>query len=140
MEFSDIKVQLLAEPRDSLRAYVNLTIDECLVLRDIKVIEGSKGLFVAMPSQEITRSCERCRGTNPVRARFCSHCAQPPSDYPRQMLNGRRPRPYTDVVHPINRTGRELFESTILTAYQREREQSLAPGYVPKSFVGLDHG
>jgi stage V sporulation protein G len=37
--------------KDKLKAFVTITIDDCLVIRGIKVIEGRKGLFVAMPNR-----------------------------------------------------------------------------------------
>jgi stage V sporulation protein G len=49
MEITDIRVFPVAE--DKLKAYVTITFDKCFVVRDIKVIQGLEGLFVAMPSK-----------------------------------------------------------------------------------------
>ena len=37
---------------DKLRAYVTITLDNCFVVRDLKVIHGTTGLFVAMPAKK----------------------------------------------------------------------------------------
>lgn len=50
MTLSEIKIFLVDEER--LKAYVSITIDDCFVVRDLKVIDGPQGLFVAMPSKK----------------------------------------------------------------------------------------
>ncbi len=50
MEVTEVKVFPVQE--DRLKAYVTITFDDCFVVRDLKVISGSNGLFVAMPSKK----------------------------------------------------------------------------------------
>jgi stage V sporulation protein G len=50
MKITEVKVFPVNEER--LKAYVTITIDECFVIRDLKVIAGTDGLFVAMPSKK----------------------------------------------------------------------------------------
>jgi stage V sporulation protein G len=50
MEITEVKVFPVNE--DRLKAYVSITIDNCFVIRDLKIIEGVGGLFVAMPSKK----------------------------------------------------------------------------------------
>lgn len=50
MQITEIKVFPVNE--DRLKAYVSITIDNCFVVRDLKIIEGTTGLFVAMPSKK----------------------------------------------------------------------------------------
>jgi stage V sporulation protein G len=50
MEITEVKVFPLNEER--LKAYVTITIDNCFVIRDLKIINGNNGLFVAMPSKK----------------------------------------------------------------------------------------
>ena len=51
MEITDIKIRkIMTEGR--LRAVVSITIDNEFVVHDIKVIEGEKGFFIAMPSKK----------------------------------------------------------------------------------------
>jgi stage V sporulation protein G len=49
MEITDVKVFPVDE--DKLKAYVTITLDNCFVIRDLKVIHGSSGLFIAMPAK-----------------------------------------------------------------------------------------
>ena len=50
MKITEITVAPVDE--NKLRAYVNITIDECFMIRGLKVIQGGKGLFVAMPNKK----------------------------------------------------------------------------------------
>lgn len=50
MEITEVKVFPVAEER--LKAYVTITLDGCFVIRDLKIINGNNGLFVAMPSKK----------------------------------------------------------------------------------------
>lgn len=50
MEITEVRVFPVDE--DKLKAYVTITIDNCFVVRDLKIIDGTKGLFVAMPSKK----------------------------------------------------------------------------------------
>lgn len=49
MEITEVRVFPVNEAK--LRAYVTITLDGCFVVRDLKVIEGAEGLFIAMPSK-----------------------------------------------------------------------------------------
>lgn len=50
MEVTEVRVFPVEEER--LKAYVAITFDNCFVVRDLKVINGNNGLFVAMPSKK----------------------------------------------------------------------------------------
>lgn len=50
IEFTEIKIFPVNEER--LKAYVTVTMNNCFVVRDLKVIDGHDGLFVAMPSKK----------------------------------------------------------------------------------------
>ena len=49
MEITDVRVFPVEE--DKLKAYVTITLDNCFVIRDLKVINGTTGLFIAMPAK-----------------------------------------------------------------------------------------
>lgn len=49
MEISEVRVTIRTD--DKLKAFASVTFDECFVVRGLKVIQGNKGLFVAMPSR-----------------------------------------------------------------------------------------
>ena len=50
MEVTEVKVFPVQE--DRLKAYATIIFDHCFVVRDLKVITGNNGLFVAMPSKK----------------------------------------------------------------------------------------
>jgi stage V sporulation protein G len=50
MEITDVKVFPVNE--DRLKAYVTIILDNCFLIREIKVINGNSGYFVAMPSKK----------------------------------------------------------------------------------------
>ena len=53
MEITDVRVRKIANA-GKMKAVVSITLDEVFVVHDIKVIEGDKGLFIAMPSKKAT--------------------------------------------------------------------------------------
>lgn len=50
MEITEIRITLRED--DKLRAFASVTLDDALVIRGLKIIEGSAGMFVAMPSRQ----------------------------------------------------------------------------------------
>ena len=50
MDITEVKVFPVAE--DKLKAYVTITLDNCFIIRDLKVIQGTSGLFIAMPAKK----------------------------------------------------------------------------------------
>lgn len=53
MNITDVRVRKVAK-EGKMKAVVSITIDDVFVVHDIKVIEGEKGLFIAMPSRRAT--------------------------------------------------------------------------------------
>lgn len=51
MQITDVRIRKV-EKEGKMKAVVSITIDEEFVVHDIKVIEGEKGLFIAMPSRK----------------------------------------------------------------------------------------
>ena len=51
MEITDVRVRKI-DKEGKMKAVVSITIDNEFVIHDIKVIEGEKGLFIAMPSRK----------------------------------------------------------------------------------------
>lgn len=52
MSFTVTEVNIFPVNEDRLKAYVSITIDDVFVIRDLKIIRGNSGLFVAMPSKK----------------------------------------------------------------------------------------
>ena len=53
MKITEVRIFPKAEKDNKLCAFANITFDVCFVVRGLKVIEGSKGLFVVMPSRKV---------------------------------------------------------------------------------------
>ncbi len=76
MKITEIRVKLVdGDPtRQRLRAFCSLTFDNAFVVRDLKVLEGNQGYFVAMPSRKMTFRCPNCRQRNAIGSNYCSQC------------------------------------------------------------------
>src|SRR5215813_8935543 len=64
----------MEDNNERLQAFCSVTFDDAFVVRDLKIIEGTKGSFVAMPSRKLTDRCPQCSCKNHLRARFCNQC------------------------------------------------------------------
>ncbi len=116
VKITEVKI-FRKENRDKkLKAFATVTFDDCFVVRDLKVIEGSKGLFVAMPSRRVKEPCPNCGHRNVVRSKFCNNCGKPLQD----NLNISREDEHRDIAHPINLECREMVQKAVLGAYNAE--------------------
>ena len=52
MKVSDVRIRLVNKEDNKLKAVASITIDNCFVVHDIKVIEATDGMFIAMPSRK----------------------------------------------------------------------------------------
>lgn len=52
MKITDVRVRIVNKEDAKLKAVASITIDECIVVHDIKIIDGEKGLFVSMPNRK----------------------------------------------------------------------------------------
>ena len=52
MKISDVRVRIVKTDKSKIKASASITIDDCFVVHDIKVIEGKEKLFAAMPSRK----------------------------------------------------------------------------------------
>src|SRR5579885_2523314 len=71
---TEVRIKLCEENNERLLAFCSVTFDNAFVVRDLKIIEGTKGMFVAMPSRKLTDRCGKCGCKNHLRARFCNSC------------------------------------------------------------------
>lgn len=133
MEVTDAKVKLVNDKADKLKAFCTVTVDSEFVIRDIKVIKGSRGFFVAMPSRKLMDRCPSCGGKNHLRALYCSSCGGSlrPDRVPHDSEG--RAKLHADIAHPINQACRDRLQSAIIVAYEKELENSCQPGYVAAS-------
>lgn len=52
MKISDVRIKLIEKEDSKLKAVASITIDDCFVVHDIKVIEGKEGYFISMPAKK----------------------------------------------------------------------------------------
>ena len=52
MNISDVRIRLVSKDDSKLKAFASFTIDGAFAVHDIRVIEGSNGNFIAMPSRQ----------------------------------------------------------------------------------------
>ena len=131
MEISEVRVKMVQNKDDRLKGFCSMTIDNEFVVRDVKVIEGTSGLFVAMPSRTMSDHCGKCGGKNHLRARFCNNCgAQLQENRARKDTKGRM-KLHADIAHPINAQCRRQIQEQVISAFKEEVEKSKQPGYKP---------
>lgn len=130
MEISEIRIKLMDDPNDRLQAFCSVTFDGCFVIRDLKIIQGGKRSFVAMPSRKLTDRCPRCSCKNQLRSRFCSDCGCALNPDRAGKAEDGRVKLYADIAHPINSDCREMIQQQVLAAYSEEVERAKQPGYV----------
>jgi stage V sporulation protein G len=130
MQISEIRVKLVNNPSDRLKAFCTLTFDNAFVIRDLKIIEGTGGYFVAMPSRKLTDHCPSCSAKNHLRAKFCNECGAR-LDENRDKKIPNRTKLHADIAHPVNTQSRELIQNSIIDAYHKEVELAKQPGYQP---------
>ncbi|MFM7114764.1 MAG: SpoVG family protein, partial [Planctomycetota bacterium] len=109
MEITEIRIKLLDErgENERLHAFCSITFDNWFVVRDLKIIEGPRGHFVAMPSRKLTDRCQRCSCKNHLRARFCNCCGSR-LDEDRALRAGEgRIKLHADIAHPIHGLARD---------------------------------
>jgi stage V sporulation protein G len=141
LNITEIRVKLTDDPRNKLKAYCSVTIDNAFVVRDLKIIDGAKGPFVAMPSRKLADHCPHCGHKNHMRAAYCNQCGRGlDADRAPKDVRGRA-RLHADLAHPINSPTRIELHRAVVRAYAEEREaaHSAGPDYKPKSFDDLDH-
>lgn len=130
MEITEVRIKLMEEAGERLQGFCSITLDNCFVVRDLKIIEGSSGPFVAMPSRKLTAHCPGCGSKNHLRAAYCNQCgARLREDRVAKDEDGRA-KLYADIAHPINPACRELIQERVIRAFREEIERSKLPGYV----------
>ena len=74
MKITEVRIKLIEDAAERLLAFCSITLDSAFVVRDMKIIVGPNGPFVAMPSRKLTSHCQGCGCKNPIRANFCNQC------------------------------------------------------------------
>jgi len=130
MEITEVRIFSKESSNNKLKAYATITIDNAFVVRNIKVIEGKSGLFIAMPSRKIKEPCPKCNHKNVIHSKFCNECGsqipvsiQPSVSQDSDQTHDLRQSEHKDIAHPITVQAREYIQKKILDAYQAEKNK-----------------
>lgn len=129
MEITEVKIFLKDSPDKKLKAYATVTFDNAFVVRNIKVIEGTSGLFIAMPSRKIKQACPKCSFKNEARSKYCNQCGGQLPLAPRpvtlESADNNIQLEHKDIAHPITQSFREYLQKRVLEAYEQEKKVSV---------------
>jgi stage V sporulation protein G len=129
MEITEVRIFLKDSPDKKLKAYATVTFDNAFVVRNIKVIEGTKGLFIAMPSRKIKQPCPKCNFKNEARSKYCNQCG---GQLPFVSVPVGQEGPSSasaeqkDIAHPITQSFRDYLQKRVLEAFEQEKAKGPA--------------
>ncbi len=129
MEITEVRIKLMEEASERLQAFCSITFDNAFVIRDLKIIDGANGPFVAMPSRKLTAHCPHCGCKNHLRAAHCNQCGGRLSEDRLVKDEDGRAKLYADIAHPINSACREMIQDRVIREFRLEMDRSQLPGY-----------
>jgi stage V sporulation protein G len=132
VEITEVRIKLMEDSDDRLQGFCSVTFDDCFVIRDLKIIEGSNGPFVAMPSRKLTAHCPKCGCKNHLRAAFCNQCGLRLKDDLAVKDQEGRAKLYADIAHPINSACREMIQTRVIAEFRSEQQRAQEPDYVSR--------
>lgn len=138
MEITEVRIKLMEDASERLQAFCSITFDDAFVVRDLKIIEGTNGPFVAMPSRKLTAHCPQCGCKNHLRAQFCNQCGTRQRMDRAALDDEGRAKLYADIAHPINSGCREMIQDRVIREFHLELERAKMPGYVSR-YDDFDH-
>ncbi|HPN72714.1 MAG TPA: SpoVG family protein [Candidatus Omnitrophota bacterium] len=122
MKITEVRI-FPAESRDGkLKAFATMTFDDWFVVRNVKIIQGTSGLFVAMPSRKVMDTCPKCSFKNARGSKYCNQCGKElpkktavPEDDSDEKQSG-----HMDIAHPVTPECRIYIQKEILETYEKE--------------------
>ena len=127
MEITEVRIFLRESPDKKLKAYATVTFDNAFVVRNIKVIEGGSGLFIAMPSRKLKSSCSKCGFRNEIRSKYCNQCGAQLPAVSVSAGNYNAQSEHRDIAHPITQTFRDYLQKKVLDGYNSEKDKGPSP-------------
>ena len=132
MQITEVKMFLKEGQDKKLKAYATVTFDSMFVVRNVKIIDGNKGLFVAMPSRKLKDPCPKCNFRNTVRSKFCNQCGSSlPVTAERPPMAGAddaaRQSEHKDIAHPITAECRDYIQKKVLESYEKDKKSPSSP-------------
>jgi stage V sporulation protein G len=138
VEITEVRIKLMEEAGERLQAFCSITFDNSFVVRDLKIIDGSNGPFVAMPSRKLTAHCTHCGCKNHLRAPHCNQCGGRLSEDRLIKDEDGRAKLYADIAHPINSACREMIQERVIREFRLELDRAKLPGY-RSTYDDYDH-
>lgn len=129
MNISEVRIKLMEDPHDRLKAFCSITFESSFVIRDLKIIMGTKGPFVAMPSRKLMDRCPGCHTKNHLRANYCNQCGASLEGERALKSDDGRAKLYADIAHPINSVCRDMIQAEVLKAFEGELVASRGESY-----------
>lgn len=111
--FKITDVNIKRNPNGNFLAYVSIVIDNCLVIHNIKIIQGTNGQFIFMPDRPVDYKCPTCFKRIRLTSNYCSHCGSPLK--PIEIEKSE----YVNVIYPITQECRQYIHNTIMEVYNR---------------------
>jgi stage V sporulation protein G len=132
MEITEVRIKLMEDSDDRLQGFCSVTFDDCFVVRDLKIIDGASGPFVAMPSRKLTSHCHQCGTKNHLKALYCNQCGSRLREDRTLRDSEGRAKLYADIAHPINSQCREMIQNRVIAEFHTELDRAQQPGYVSR--------
>ena len=120
MEITEIRIFPKEGQDKKLKAYTTVTFDNAFVVRNIKIIQGASGLFIAMPSRKMKHSCPKCNFKNETGSKFCNQCGGALPMIKEISSDVDTKAEHRDIAHPITQEFREYLQKKILEVYAKE--------------------
>ena len=121
MEITEVRIFPTESKDGKLKAFATMTFDDWFVVRNVKVIQGNNGLFVAMPSRKAMNPCGKCGFKNVIGSKFCNQCGASVEQQPRPAEGeGEKYESHMDIAHPITQECRVYIQEKVLDAYNKE--------------------
>ena len=128
MTITEVRVKLCEQNSERLLAFCSVTFSHSFVVRDLKLIEGTRGVFVAMPSRKLMDRCA-CGCKNHLRARYCNGCGLKLDETRAIRDMDGRAKLHADIAHPIHAVAREMVQAAVVKCFIDEKEKAKLPGY-----------
>ena len=127
MEVTEVRIFLKDSPDKKLKAYATVTFDNAFVVRNIKVIQGSNAVFIAMPSRKVKHPCVKCGFKNELRSKFCNQCGASLPVPAQSEQESSAQAEHKDIAHPITQSFREVLQKKVLDAFDHEVKKGTPP-------------
>ncbi len=124
MQITEVKIRPVKHcSKEKLRAFASIIFDNCFAVKEIKIIDGENGHFVAMPSRKAMSKCPKCYHRNASNSKFCNACGEEITISNKNKFDNHRI--FMDIAHPINVECREMIHKAIIDEYKKITENPI---------------